>query len=461
MRLTCIFFTMLVVLTKPPAALGGQHAVSLPFDLYVTLAESISLAIQNNRDLINARLDRAIQKFALTVAEDEFVPDATIKPSARFDSTEDWEGGAEVISEVTLRVPTGGQFAVSWNDKTLSTIGFTQPLLKGGGVTVNTASLKTARLQEEVNILALRAAVSNTVDSVIAAYRSLIQAERRLDIHTRSLQRARDLLATNQVLIQAGRMAERDIIQSEADVANRELSLIEARDDLDAAQLALLGILDIDSRARVQPTEELVVNPAELDVARSMESALQHRTDHLQALLQIEMAEMELLVAKNHRLWDLSATYSKNVGDTGDTGDSQTVRLELNIPFGDLSPKQRYMRADIALKQSRNRLAELRQTIHIEVRDAVRRVDVRFRQIELARRTRELSERKLEVEKEKLNLGLTSNFRVVAFEDDLVRAQDNEVQTAIAYLNALTGLDRTLGTTLETWQIDIERFAER
>ena len=128
-----------MVLTRTPAALGGQHAGSLPFDLYVTLAESISLAIQNNRDLINACLDCAIQKFALTVAEDEFVPDATIKPSARFDSTEDWEGGAEVISEVTLCVPTGGQFAVSWNDKTLSTMGFTQPLLKGGGVAVNTA----------------------------------------------------------------------------------------------------------------------------------------------------------------------------------------------------------------------------------------------------------------------------------------------------------------------------------
>ena len=458
MRLTCIFFTVLLILTRAPAAFGGQHAVALPPSLDLTLAKSISLAIQNNRGLMNSRLDRALQKFALKVAEDEFRPNATIKPSVRFDSTEGRDDDAEVISELTLRVPTGGQFAVSWNDKTLSRIGFTQPLLKGGWVAVNTASLKTARLREEVNILALRAAVSSTVDSVIAIYRNLIQAGRRLNIYTRSLQRAQDLLATNQALIQAGRMAQRDIIQSEADVANRELSLIEARDGLHAARLALLGILDIDSRTRIQPTEELVVNPVELDVARSMESALQHRTDHLQALLQIEMAEMELLVAKNHRLWDLSATYSKNVGDTSD---SQTVRLELNIPFGDLSPKRRYMSADIALKQARNRLAELRQTIDIEVRDAVRGVDVRFRQIELARRTRELSERKLEIEKEKLNLGLTSNFRVVAFEDDLVRAQDNEVQTAIAYLNALTGLDRTLGTTLETWQIDIERFAER
>ena len=213
----------------------GQGRPSLD----LTLAKSISLAIQNNRGLMNSRLDRALQKFALKVAEDEFRPNATIKPSVRFDSTEGRDDDAEVISELTLRVPTGGQFAVSWNDKTLSRIGFTQPLLKGGWVAVNTASLKTARLREEVNILALRAAVSSTVDSVIAIYRNLIQAGRRLNIYTRSLQRAQDLLATNQALIQAGRMAQRDIIQSEADVANRELSLIEARDGLHAARLAL------------------------------------------------------------------------------------------------------------------------------------------------------------------------------------------------------------------------------
>lgn len=457
MRLSRLVLAMLLALTSAPAALADQHAGPPPLELDLTLPEAIALAIRHNRGLINARLDRAVQRFALEVAEDEFRPDASIRPSARFNSADDWRGQAEVISEVTTRVPTGGRFVVSWNDTDLSQIGFTQPLLKNAGVAVNTASRKVARLQEQSNILALRAAVSSTVNSVIAAYRGFMQARQRLDIHSRSLQRAKDLLVTTQVLIEAGRVAERDIIQSEADVANRELSLIEARDRLDAARLALIDILDIDSRTSIQPISSLDITRVNPDIDRSTESALSNRTDYRQGELQVEVAETELLTARNNRLWDLSATWST---DFTESGSSRSVRLDLNLPFGDLSPKQQFLRATIALRQARNRLAELRQKIDVEVLDAVRKVDVRFRQIELARRTRELAEQKYEIEKGKLSLGLTTNFQVVAFEDDLVRAQNSEVETAIAYLDALTDLDRTLGTTLQTWQIDIEQLDE-
>ena len=67
-----------------------------------------------------------------------------------------------------------------------------------------------------------------------------------------------------------------------------------------------------------------------------------------------------------------------------------------------------------------------------------------------------LSERKLQIERTKLNAGLSSNFRLVRFEDDLVRSQNNEIGAIIAYLNALTALDRTQGTTLDTWGIEMD-----
>ena len=50
-------------------------------------------------------------------------------------------------------------------------------------------------------------------------------------------------------------MAQQDIVQTEASVAERELSLTEARDALDDAGLALLGILDIDDHTPIRPTE--------------------------------------------------------------------------------------------------------------------------------------------------------------------------------------------------------------
>ena len=450
--------TLPAMTDAPPPA--ERTTESLPLDLDLTLADGIRLAIRNNRSLMNARLRRVAQKLALRVAEDEFRPDATIGVFGRIDSTEGgdgWEGLRGASPEVGLRIPTGGRFNVTWDDTTLSTLSFTQPLLKGGGIAANTASLASARRAEQSNVLALESAVASVVTSVIQAYRRLIQAERKLEIGTRSLQRAQDLVTVNRHLIRSGRMAERDIVQAEAEVANRELGLTRTQIALDSARLALIDVLDIDSRTRIRPVEALAVEPVALEVASAVASALRHRPDYGQALLGIEDAESNRMLARNNRLWDLSASFSVNFDERGD---SRTGRLNLTIPFGDPSREARYVNADIALRQARNNLAELRQSIDIAVRNAVRNAGVQFRQVELARRARELSEQKLAVEKEKLARGLTTNFRVVTFEDNLVQAQNSEVDTIIAYLNALTVLDQTLGTTLRTWQIDIRQVEE-
>ncbi len=114
------------------------------------------------------------------------------------------------------------------------------------------------------------------------------------------------------------------------------------------------------------------------------------------------------------------------------------------------------MQARTSLVKARNDLAEARQRIDIEVSDAVREVSLSARQAELARDARMLAEQKTDIEKEKLRLGLPSSFRLVASEEDLVAAQNRELDAAIAYLNALTSLDQTLGVTLDRWNIQIE-----
>lgn len=77
---------------------------------------------------------------------------------------------------------------------------------------------------------------------------------------------------------------------------------------------------------------------------------------------------------------------------------------------------------------------------------------------ELARRARGLAEQTVAVEQEKLSLGLSSTFQLTAVEDALVAAKTRELDAVIGYLNALTHLDWTLGTTLATWGVDIADF---
>ena len=91
----------------------------------------------------------------------------------------------------------------------------------------------------------------------------------------------------------------------------------------------------------------------------------------------------------------------------------------------------------------------------IEVQDGVRNVLVSLQQVELAQRVRELSEKQLEFEREKLQAGRSSNFQLITLQNNLAAAQLRELEAMISYLNAQTLLDQILGTTLETWHIDV------
>ena len=430
----------------------------------LTLDETIRLALRNNRTVSGARLRRTTQKFALEVARDRYRPEASIEASAH--AQRDTRGAAEASIGPSIRIPTGGRFSLRWSEPLAGEdrgagsweLALAQPLLKGFGPEIDGAPLRRARLEEKIHLLNFRETVAEVVTSVIRAYRAVIRAGRQIEIGRESLDRARKQLATNRSLIRAGRMAAREIIQTEAEVADRELALIESENDLESANAALIDILDVDGVSRILPSTTLVVEPVRPDVEQGFRTALARRPDHLKALLDVETAKLGLRKAENDLLWELSlnAAVRRAAGGRAD----HRVGVMLTIPLGDRSPRLEALRAANAVRQAEMDLAESRQAVRIAIRQAVHEVRVGLRRTELARQARELAEQKLDVEQRKLEQGLTSTFRLTAVEDDLVQAQNRELNATLGYLDALTALDRTLGITVDRWGIEIERTGD-
>ena len=453
-----------VLLAACPSTFGqsGDSAGGRP--LVLTLDDAVRLALQNNRSLIDARLARTLQEFALDVAGDRYRPTVTIGPSTQAQKEQDWK--AEVDAETRLRIRTGGQFTLRWakpiagqdDSSDTVTLGFSQPLLKGFGALVDTAPLRSARLTDEVNMLAFREAIAGVVTSTIRAWRGLVRARRQLEIGVSSLKRARRQLEINRALIEAGRMAAREILQTQANIADRELSLVQSRNRVTAANFQLIDLLDIDSATEVRPLETPAARRPVHSLEEAIDMALRHSPARARALLDREIAAIELEVAENQTLWDLSldAEASRGTGRAGEATD-YAVRARLTVPLWERTPELGLMRARGRTRQAERNLAEVRQAMDIGVRQAVHDVEVGQRRIELAREARALAEEKLEIERSKLRQGLSSTFQLGRFEEDLVRAQNAEVDALIDYENALTALDRTLGTTLETWDIGVEQ----
>lgn len=456
-------------------------------EIQMTLPEAVFVSLRQNRQIRSAYLNRIVQKFDLRVAEDKFMPQGNLTGSVNVER--DTNGPTTSVlaagPNATLLLPTGAQFAFAWNttqtrqwlrEGTRSagsdlTLTVTQPLLRGAGIDVNTASVRLARIAEAGNLLQLRDTISNTITQVIQAYHAFVAARQQLDIARVSLQRAGELLEVNRALVEAGRMAANEVVQTEATVATQEVSLLTAENAFDAARLALLDLLALDARTRIVPSDRLTAQFARIDVEKARELALANRSDFRQQQLALRSAEINLAVAKNSRLWDLSMTggvavntqdrqAGRAVDKLDNTRPDLRVGLQLVIPLRDLTREQGEVSASIGLRQAELQLEVIEASLDRVVRDAVRNVDIRWKQLSLAQRARELAARTLELELAKLRSGRSSNFQVLQFQDNLQAAETAELSALVAYVDFLATLDRELGTTLETWQIDLRQGSE-
>lgn len=440
-------------------ALSAAVWAEPPAELDLTLEDTIRLALENNRPFLNRRLDREVQRFSLEVVEDRWTPRATISPFLSKDR-QDRETG--VSSQVSMRVPTGAELALRWDerlsgefeDSRSQVLSISQPLLKGAWTSIETAPIQQARLGEKINILSFRQAAENLVVAAIESYRALIGTVRQVELAETALQRAREQLDATRALISAGRVAQREEVRAEVTIANRELSLTQARNNLTAANFRLIDILELSSTARIRPLEKLRVERNKIAFEEAFEAALRYRPDYRQAALRIGSAEIALAVAKNNLLPDLSLGLQLSDSDPG-RKDAQ-VRLDLAIPFNDRFRDVDRLRARSEVRKAERDLLELRESINVAVRQVVNDVEVGLRLTELARDARVLAQENLAIEQEKFNHGLSSSFEVSVSEDDLVRAEQAEVNAIINYLNVLTRLDYISGRTLEKWDVRLE-----
>jgi len=67
----------------------------------------------------------------------------------------------------------------------------------------------------------------------------------------------------------------------------------------------------------------------------------------------------------------------------------------------------------------------------------------------------------LAAEQEKLRLGLSTNFMVLTYQRDLANQRTAELKAIIDYNLSLANLDRVLGTTLKTKNIEFMDFLKR
>ncbi|MCP4287380.1 MAG: TolC family protein, partial [Gammaproteobacteria bacterium] len=428
----------------------------------------------------NTYLSRVVDRFSLYISEEEFVPRWTnITGSAsRADSQNSDSLG--LGTGLTWETPYGTNFGLDLSTNqdfpntsdtsstatTTITATLEQPLLKGFGKEINTATLRQARISELQNKLELKSSVSETITKLINAFFAYEGKKWSLEIALRSLKRNEKLLHNNKLLVKAGHMASDELTQTELSVSNSEIEVKDAENSLNNARLELLNLLSLDPDLKLITSMERNPTQLKIDLDQAKKKAYKSNPYYLSQRMAIESAMLGLRLARDNLRWELDlvgnyamagsgSSIGNSVSNMSDEPATWSVGLSLLIPLDMRDLRKEEVNAEVALEQAKLNLQEARENLDSTVRNAVVEVENSWQRLLISRRSLELAHRTLKTEIKKLSVGKSSSFEVLARQLSLREAESTELNAVIAYHNSLAAMDEILGTTLDTWQITL------
>jgi outer membrane protein len=479
--------------TPVPAAPGPERRLSI--------TDAVELALKQNADLDVVRIAPLIQDETIAQARGNWAPsltsffqgnNANSPPNSflsggqtkvtntqalynfGFGSNLPWYGSSYSVGWDNYRSTTNNVFA-NFSPQLGSTfsLNFTQPLLRNFGIDQTRQQLQVSRKNREISEVQVTETVATTTRAVKNAYWDLVFSLNSLDVQRLSLDLAQRSLKENRARVEIGTMAPIDIVQAEAEVAQREEAVIVAEASIARNEDALRALIYGEHapeqwNARLVPTDAATFAPVAVDLDAVTRTALDSRTDIQRAQKTLEANDVVIRFLRNQGLPDLNAAVDYGATGIGGTqflrgegfpgpvtGTLQrpftdvlrnvigadfptwTFTMSLSYPLGKSAQDANLARARLANQQSMKQLDSSRIRVATEVRETARMVTTNGKRVEATRASRALAEKRLEAEEKKFQAGMTTNFFVLQAQRDLNQARNNELQALIDYLKSV------------------------
>jgi outer membrane protein TolC len=509
MKKKAIFVSILflVLLFKPSF---GQEKETLSLSLedciLRALKENLKVVVESyNPELANAYLTKAKELF-MPRFEVGYGKQRTENPSSW------WLEQADVITNkyadysasIVQQIPTGGNFSLSLGGYRSETnqgfqllnpvyrntlrLDFTQPLLRDFGFKVSRREIIIARNNLDISLNQLQSVLINTIYLVQEAYWNLVFSIENYKVKTQSLQLAQDLLKKSRKEVEFGKLAPIEVLNAEAEVASREADILQAEVQIKRGEDLVRNLINLgeeEGQKRIVPLDKPEFIQKEVSMDEALKVAMERRPELKMKRKDIETKELNLSVAKNQLLPGLSLKFSywspgvsgdrilywnddpfqgvrgKEEGSPGKSlsealkllYDNWNVGLTLSIPLSNFLTKADYVQAKMEAEKSQLELKDSEKQIFLDIKNAVREIESNAKRVQAYRVARELAEKRLEAEEKKLNVGLTTNYFVLQYQEELANAKSMELKSVVDYNLAWAALERATGTNLEKHNI--------
>lgn len=413
------------------ATAWAQDTTPVPQPL--TLKDAIRIALQKHPSVAIARNQVEQANARRDQAQARYFP--TISPSATY------------VNQQTRTALPGFGTRVGSIDETRTDISLRQTIFDSGQREISAAQ---ARRSLESAQQAYRDVVQQKVLSVTTAYYELLRRMALQKVAEANVQRAQQTVDVVKAQVEVGVAAQKDVLQAEAELANAQVSLIQARNQVRLAEASLRNELGIGQEAPLQvaevgerETEQLL---ALMPLEEYLNQAFAQRPDYQRQRISSEIQRLSLRLAQIQAGVQIQSDFTYGRRIDPDPGDTRSFTVSASYPLfdgGSARAAVRESRAgyDTALQQ----LEQLKLTVRLDVEQAyLTRAEAQER-LNAARKALQAAQVNYQAALESRKEGVSSLIEVINAQVALVNAETSYVQAIYDLLAADARLQRAIG----------------
>ena len=348
-----------------------------------------------------------------------------------------------------------------------------QPLMRGFGITVTQADFLIAKNNKLKSVQDFRGEVIRTLTDVKKAYYDFQYSLEQYKTAVVSLKRVEDLHDINKEKYAKGLASNVDLLQSEAETARFEQAVAGAEGVMKLAEDKLKFITNLVNdeklwNADIELIGEIDYKEEKVDIIDSLDKSFSHRPDYEAAKIILKNKNISVIYNRNglfpvvdlvgsYGFNGLASSFDKDIGILG-SGMYQdwTIGVSVTMPLGNDDAKGKYRKSQLDKQQALISFKRLEQKIILEVRNAVRDIDIRYRVLQASIKNRDAEVRNYEAQSARFRAGLVSTHDIIDFQEKLARAEVNYASSVIDYNKAQIELAKAEGMMLEYDNIKIE-----
>ncbi len=466
--------------------------------IHLTLEDAVVRTMAKSPEITVVSFDPSIAKESIAVAASEFdvtafgelgydkkdfQPNDTSQ-SGQSDSTL-WETG------IKHKGVTGAEWRLSYaltrsSDESITrifpksyeptmTFELKQPLLRDAWQDINLAGVNISKLKYRIALAGFRQKAEDLSTRAISLYWSLLQARRNVEIQKdlleESIETLRKVEDRKDIDATVG-----DIKQVEASIKRREATLLEAERRLSDVQDRLVRLLadhqmNLTGDLELVPTTAPNTAAAELDQYELLKVALKNNPAMTRAKLEVEVAEINVKVAKRQTMPRLDLVASTQLQGLSDeageahemisNGDfiSYTIGLTLEYPLGNREKRAEYRLRKLNHSKARSNLHNVSDQVATLVKERMRFAETSHKEIQVQKDAVNAARIHLQAleDIEKIRKKLTPEFLLakIQAQNSMADAQKAEIKAIIDYNIALTRLAQVTGKVLDLRYLNI------